>query len=260
MSEACKRNCRPPRPHPAAVVVQLFAILVRERFPFDPDTRCVDIEGTFEDEEAPVYSPRFQAGESTRVDQMAEMREEFLDTLTLRWRGREPIVIRRSDPHIVHQQREPEHNTAHAHRAAKLEVSGIVDLRIFAFLPAIDDCFLLGFRRNVFLQCTIREPIFGMATCCLLFFGACTALPCTSRCKGIGIDAGGVLRVRILEEGGDTGLPDTLERAGSLNVARMTCFAAKVRLNVDVFVLEVLRYLPGRFARLHASGWHFERV
>lgn len=230
---------------------------MRQRFAFDPYARGVNVEGALEDEEDPIHRPRFHAGEGAGVDQVAEVLKEFRDALAFCRCRRESIVICRTEPHIVHQQREPDHDTAHAHRAAELEVPGIVDLGIFAFFPAINDYRSLRFLCCTLLQCTVRKATVGMAICLLVLLGSCTALPCASRCERVRINPGGVLRVRILEDGGDTGFPRSLERAGSLDVARVACFTAMIRVSAVVLATGVLRCITEAFRPPACELWAF---
>ena len=83
MCGASQHNGRPPRPHTRAVVVQLFPPFVRQRFALDPDSRGVDVQRHFEDQEAPVHRPGFQTRKSTRVDEMTQVLDEARHTFAL---------------------------------------------------------------------------------------------------------------------------------------------------------------------------------
>jgi len=142
------------------------------------------------------------------------------------------MVVRCAEPHVIHQHGKPEHHTAHTHCAAKLEMPRVVDLGVFALFPSIDDLCSLFFYRYAFLQCSVRKSAISiairMAVRLLVFLCFCTALSCTSGGERVRLDARGVVRVGVLEDGGDAGLARPLEGARRLDIAWVPCFAAEV--------------------------------
>ena len=138
-----------------------------------------------------------------------------------------PIVIRRAEPHVVHHQWKPNHDTGHANGTAKLEVSTVIDLRVFSDLPTINTLFLLQFSHLAVHGHSVRMAVGLDIPIHLLFLRASAGLARASRGERIRVNARGHLRVRIFVYGRDAGFPRSLESAGSLDVAWVAGFAAE---------------------------------
>lgn len=141
-------NVEVPRPDRRAVVHQLLASLVRERSTYDLDPGEQHVAGHLKDEEDPVDPPRPERRERTLINQVTHMREKVQHVLSFRRTREFAIIVRGTNPHIVHQQRKPDHHGQYSQRSTKLEVSAIIDLGIHTLNPAVDNPGSVG-RRSI---------------------------------------------------------------------------------------------------------------
>ena len=98
------------------------------------------------------------------VDQVSHMFEELLEALAWLSCGELAVVEGSSNPHVVHEQWEPNHHSCNTERASKIEVSRVVNLGIQARCPSVNNLGFCGSSRAIGIS--IDVPI-GVGTICL---------------------------------------------------------------------------------------------
>ncbi|KAI6749100.1 hypothetical protein HG531_008047 [Fusarium graminearum] len=122
-----------------AVVGKLLATLVRKRLTVAPNTREEAVEGTLNNEIRPIPGPDLETGERAGVDKVGKMGTKLAPRLTLSSRGELSVVVGSTNPHVPHENGKECHHSSSTKRATKLDLTGVVDLRVLARSPAIND-------------------------------------------------------------------------------------------------------------------------
>lgn len=98
-------------PHSITEVGQLFALQMGQGLTFSPDTRQRVIENYLENPKCQENRPVILFWNAVLQEQLIQMFNEVHPGFACLWQGNLSVVKFRTNPHVVHQKREPYYHT-----------------------------------------------------------------------------------------------------------------------------------------------------